>query len=547
VAYLAQLGGQPVIILKEGTTRTRGRAAQKNNIAAAKIIAEIVKTTLGPKGMDKILVDSIGDVVVTNDGATILDKMDVEHPAAKMIVEVAKTQDKTVGDGTTTAVILAGELLKHAEELIEQKIHPSTVISGYKKALDIALEYLKNIAKPVKLEDKETLKKIVMTALGSKSLGFATEHIADLAIDAVLRVVEERNGKLVADKDSIQIVKKIGKSLLESQLIHGIIVDKEVVHPAMPKRVVNAKIALINAPFEIEKTEFSAEIRIRDPLKIKQFLDEEARILKEMVDKVVSIGANVVFCQKGIDDVAQFFLAKAGILAVRRVKSSDMEKLAKATGARIVTNFEDLSEKDLGRAGLVEEVKVGEDKMVFVQECQNPKAVSILIRAGLERQLDEAERAFNDAIMNMITLIDNMKYVPGGGAVEEALSLKIRKEAAKYPGREQLAMMAFAEALEAIPRTLAENAGLDPVEIITELRSKHEKDGIGYGVNVFSGKIVDMFAEGVIEPVKVKEQALKSSFEAAAMILRIDDVIAASRKKEGKEKKGKEEEETSFD
>ncbi len=544
---MAQLGGQPVIILKEGTTRTRGRAAQKNNIAAAKIIAEIVKTTLGPKGMDKILVDSIGDVVVTNDGATILDKMDVEHPAAKMIVEVAKTQDKTVGDGTTTAVILAGELLKHAEELIEQKIHPSTVISGYKKALDIALEYLKNIAKPVKLEDKETLKKIVMTALGSKSLGFATEHIADLAIDAVLRVVEERNGKLVADKDSIQIVKKIGKSLLESQLIHGIIVDKEVVHPAMPKRVVNAKIALINAPFEIEKTEFSAEIRIRDPLKIKQFLDEEARILKEMVDKVVSIGANVVFCQKGIDDVAQFFLAKAGILAVRRVKSSDMEKLAKATGARIVTNFEDLSEKDLGRAGLVEEVKVGEDKMVFVQECQNPKAVSILIRAGLERQLDEAERAFNDAIMNMITLIDNMKYVPGGGAVEEALSLKIRKEAAKYPGREQLAMMAFAEALEAIPRTLAENAGLDPVEIITELRSKHEKDGIGYGVNVFSGKIVDMFAEGVIEPVKVKEQALKSSFEAAAMILRIDDVIAASRKKEGKEKKGKEEEETSFD
>ncbi|MEM1770351.1 MAG: thermosome subunit beta [Nitrososphaerota archaeon] len=547
MAYLAQLGGQPVIILKEGTTRTRGRAAQKNNIATAKIIAEIVKTTLGPKGMDKILVDSIGDVVVTNDGATILDKMDVEHPAAKMIVEVAKTQDKMVGDGTTTAVILAGELLKHAEELIEQKIHPSTVISGYKKALDVALEYLKNIAKPVKLEDKETLKKIVMTALGSKSLGFATEHIADLAIDAVLRVVEERNGKLVADKDSIQIVKKIGKSLLESQLIHGIIVDKEVVHPAMPKRVVNAKIALINAPFEIEKTEFSAEIRIRDPLKIKQFLDEEARILKEMVDKVVSIGANVVFCQKGIDDVAQFFLAKAGILAVRRVKSSDMEKLAKATGARIVTNFEDLSEKDLGRAGLVEEVKVGEDKMVFVQECQNPKAVSILIRAGLERQLDEAERAFNDAIMNMITLIDNMKYVPGGGAVEEALSLKIRKEATKYPGREQLAMMAFAEALEAIPRTLAENAGLDPVEIITELRSKHEKDGIGYGVNVFSGKIVDMFAEGVIEPVKVKEQALKSSFEAAAMILRIDDVIAASRKKEGKEKKGKEEEETSFD
>ncbi|MCL7395811.1 MAG: TCP-1/cpn60 chaperonin family protein [Thaumarchaeota archaeon] len=535
---MAQLGGQPVIILKEGTTRTKGRAAQKNNIAAAKIIAEIVKTTLGPKGMDKILVDSIGDVIVTNDGATILEKMDVEHPAAKMIVEVAKTQDNTVGDGTTTAVVLAGELLKHAEELVEQKIHPSTVISGYKKALDIALEELRKLGRPVKLEDRPTLKKIVMTALASKSLGFATDHIADLAIDAVLKVIEERDSKLVADKDSIQIIKKMGKSLLESQLVHGVIVDKEVVHPAMPKRVVNAKIALISAPFEIEKTEFSAEIRIRDPLKIKEFLDEETRILKEMVDKVAAVGANVVFCQKGIDDIAQFFLAKAGILAVRRVKASDMEKLAKATGGRIVTNFEDLTEKDLGRAGLVEEVKIGEDRMVFVQECQNPKAVSILIRAGLERQLDEAERALNDAIMNMITLIDNLNYVPGGGAIEEALALRVRKEAAKYPGREQLAMMAFAEALETIPRTLAENAGLEPVEILTELRSKQDKDGYGYGVDVFSGKVTDMFALGVIEPVKVKEQALKSSFEAAAMILRIDDVIAASRKKEekGKEK-----------
>jgi thermosome len=535
---MAQLGGQPVIILKEGTTRTKGRAAQKNNIAAAKIITEIVKTTLGPKGMDKILVDSIGDVIVTNDGATILEKMDVEHPAAKMIVEVAKTQDNTVGDGTTTAVVLAGELLKHAEDLVEQKIHPSTVISGYKKALDIALEELRKLGKPVKLEDRPTLKKIVMTALASKSLGFATDHIADLAIDAVLKVIEERDSKLVADKDSIQIIKKMGKSLLESQLVHGVIVDKEVVHPAMPKRVVNAKIALISAPFEIEKTEFSAEIRIRDPLKIKEFLDEETRILKEMVDKVAAVGANVVFCQKGVDDMAQFFLAKAGILAVRRVKASDMEKLAKATGGRIVTNFEDLTEKDLGRAGLVEEVKIGEDRMVFVQECQNPKAVSILIRAGLERQLDEAERALNDAIMNMITLIDNLNYVPGGGAIEEALALRVRKEAAKYPGREQLAMMAFAEALETIPRTLAENAGLEPVEILTELRSKHDKDGYGYGVDVFSGKVTDMFALGIIEPVKVKEQALKSSFEAAAMILRIDDVIAASRKKEekGKEK-----------
>ena len=522
--------GQPVLILKEGTSRTRGRTAQRNNIAAAKIIAEMVKTTLGPKGMDKILVDSIGDVIVTNDGATILDKMDVEHPAAKMLIEVAKAQDTSVGDGTTTVVILTGELLKRAEDLIEQKIHPSTVITGYRRALDIALQTLSKIAKPIKLDDKATLKKIVNTSLGSKSLGFATDHIADLAINAVLNVIEERDGKPYADKDHIQIIKKVGKSLLESELINGVIIDKEVVHPAMPKRVVNAKIALINAPFEIEKTEFSAEIRIRDPLKIKEFLDEETTILKEMVDKVVKVGANVVFCQKGIDDIAQFFLAKAGILAVRRVKSSDMEKLAKATGGRIVTNFEDLSEKDLGSAGLVEEKKVGEDKMVFVRECKNPKAVSILIRAGLERQLDEAERALNDAIMNLISLIRDLKYVPGGGATEMALASMIRKEAPKYPGREQLAMIAFAESLEMIPRTLAENAGLEPVEILTELRTKHEKGDHGYGVEVISGKVQNMFDAGIIEPIKVKEQILKSAFEASAMILRIDDVIAATRK-----------------
>ncbi|MCS7132150.1 MAG: TCP-1/cpn60 chaperonin family protein [Aigarchaeota archaeon] len=524
--------GQPVLILKEGTSRTRGRTAQRNNIAAAKIIAEMVKTTLGPKGMDKILVDSIGDVIVTNDGATILDKMDVEHPAAKMLIEVAKAQDSSVGDGTTSVVVLTGELLKRAEDLIEQKIHPSTVITGYRRALDIALQTLEKMAKPIKLDDEATLKKIINTALGSKSLGFATDRIADLAINAVLSVIEERDGKPYVDKDNIQIIKKMGKSLLESELINGVIVDKEVVHPAMPKRVVNAKIALINAPFEIEKTEFSAEIRIRDPLKIKEFLDEETRILKEMVDKVVKVGANIVFCQKGIDDIAQFFLAKAGILAVRRVKASDMEKLAKATGGRIITNFEDLTEKDLGSAGLVEEVKVGEDKMVFVRECKNPKAVSILIRAGLERQLDEAERALNDAIMNMISLIRDLKYVPGGGATEMALASMIRKEAPRYPGKEQLAMLAFAESLEMIPRTLAENAGLEPVEILTELRARHEKGEHGYGVEVISGKVQNMFDAGIIEPIKVKEQVLKSAFEASGMVLRIDDVIAASKKAE---------------
>ncbi|MEM3489442.1 MAG: thermosome subunit beta [Nitrososphaerota archaeon] len=528
------LAGQPVIILKEGTSRSRGRTAQRNNIAAAKIIADMVKTTLGPKGMDKLLVDSIGDVIVTNDGATILEKMDVEHPAAKMIIEVAKTQDKTVGDGTTTAVIIAGELLRRAEELVEQKIHPSTIISGYKKAMELAVNKLNSLAKNVSLNDVETLKKMVRTCLGSKSLGFATDYLAQLAIDAVSAVVREVNGKKKADKDDIQIVKKIGKSLLESQLVKGVIVDKEVVHAAMPKRVVNAKIALLDAPFEIEKTEFSAEIRIRDPLTIKEFLDEETRILKEMVDKVVKVGANVVFCQKGIDDAAQFFLAKAGILAVRRVKRSDMEKLEKATGGRIVTNFEDLSEKDLGQAGLVEERKIGEDRMVFVEDCKNPKAVAILIRAGLERQLDEAERALNDAIMNMINIVEESKVVPGGGAIEAELAKIIRAEASKYPGKEQLAMLAYAEALEIVPKTLAENSGLDPVDIMSSLRNKHAEDGMTFGINIFTGKVEDMYSLGVIEPIRVKAQALKSSFEATAMILRIDDVIAASKKKEEK-------------
>lgn len=531
------LAGQPVLILKEGTTRTRGRSAQRNNITAARIIAEMVKSTLGPKGMDKILVDTIGDVIVTNDGATILEKMDVEHPAAKMIIEVAKTQDKSVGDGTTSAVLIAGELLAKAEELIEQKIHPSTIITGYKKALDLALKRLNDISTEVKLTDKETLAKIVRTSLGSKSLGFGMEHISNIAIDAVLSVVKEYNGKLRADKDDIQIVKKMGKSIVESQLIKGVVIDKEVVHPGMPKRVTNAKIAIIDAPFEIEKTEFSAEIRIRDPLKIKEFLDEEARILKEMVDKVSQVGANVVFCQKGIDDAAQFFLAKAGILAVRRVKRSDMEKLEKATGGRIVTNFEDLSPKDLGEAQLVEERKIGEDRLVFVEGCKNPRAVSILLRAGLERQLDEAERALNDALMNMITIVDDNRFVPGGGAVETELAQFIRENASKYSGKEQLAMMAFADALEIIPRTLAENAGLDPVDIMSSLRSKHVDAGYKYGINIYNGKIEDMISLGVIEPYKVKAQALKSSFEAAAMILRIDDVVAASKKKEEKGKK----------
>jgi thermosome len=536
VIFLEASGQVPVLILKEGTTRTRGRPAQRNNIAAARIISEIIKTTLGPKGMDKMLVDSLGDVIVTNDGATILDKMDVEHPAAKMLIEVAKTQDHMVGDGTTTVVVITGELLRKAEELIEQKVHPTTIISGYKKALDLALELLNKYAITIDIKDRETIKKVVLTSMASKSLGFAREHLADIAIDAVLSVVREVDGKLKADKDDIQIIKKEGKSLLESELVKGIIVDKEVVHSAMPKRIENARIALIDAPFEIEKTEFSAEIRIRDPSKIKEFLDEETAILKKMVDKIIATKANVVFCQKGIDDVAQFFMAKAGIMAVRRVKQSDMEKLSKATGAKIVTNIEDLTENDLGYAGLVEELKIGEDRMVFVRECKNPKAVSILIRAGLERQMDEAERAINDAIFNVINLIENNKIVPGGGAIETALAMEISANAGKLSGREQLAFLAYAEALEIVPKTLAENAGLDPIEIMTNLRSKHKGNGINYGINVLTGNVEDMVKKGIVESLRVKEQTLKSSFEAAVMLLRIDDVVAASRRKEKEEK-----------
>jgi len=535
---MALAAGQPVIVLKEGSTRTQGRIAQRNNIAAAKIISEIVKTTLGPKGMDKLLVDNIGDVIVTNDGATILEKIDVEHPAAKMIIEVAKTQDHAVGDGTTSAVVIAGELLRKAEELIDQKIHASTIISGYKKALDMSLQVLDQNARKIDLKDKETLRKIVKTSLGSKSLGFALDHIADIAIDAVLNVVKEVDGKLKADKDDIQIVKKIGKSLLETELVKGIVVDKEVVHAAMPKKVENARIALLDTPFEIEKTEFSAEIRIRDPLKIKEFLDEETNILKGMVDKVKAAGANVVFCQKGIDDAAQFFMAKEGILAVRRVKKSDMEKLSKATGARIVTNFEDLSSKDLGKAGLVEERKIGEDRMVFVEKCENPKSVAILIRAGLERQLDEAERALNDALMNMIDIVDDARAVAGGGAFEAEVARYLRQNAGKFSGKEQMSFLAFADAIEVIPRTLAENAGLEPVEIMAQLRHAHETGRNTAGVNIFGGGTADMWENGVIEPAKVKSHAIKSAFEAASMILRIDDVVAASKKKEEKKKPG---------
>ena len=538
MAYLTTTqSGQPVLILKEGTSRSRGREAQRNNIMAARIISEVLKTTLGPRGMDKMLIDSLGDITITNDGAAILDEIEVEHPAAKMMVEVAKTQDDMVGDGTTTAVVLSGELLKKAEELLDQNIHPTVIVSGYKKAVQKAIETINRIATPVNIEDRQMLKKVALTSMSSKAVGPAKEHLAEIAIDAVKQIVEKRGERRIADIDNIQIIKKEGKSLFESQLVKGVIIDKEVVHPGMPKKIENAKIALLDCPLEIEKTEISAEIRIRHPEQMKAFLDQETKMLKEMVEKIKATGANVVFCQKGIDDMAQHFLAKQGILAARRVKQSDMEKLARATGGRIVTDLDDLGSSDLGVAGTVEERKVGEDKMIFVEGCKDPRSVAILIRAGLERMVDEAERAMQDALSVVSDVIENNKIVPGGGAVEAEIAKELRSYATKVGGREQLAIEAFADSIEVIPKTLAENAGLEPIDIMVELRSSHEKlDGKNMGVNVFTGKIDNMLENGVVEPLVVKEQAVKSAAESASMILRIDDVIAASKPKEEKEK-----------
>lgn len=534
MAYLTTTAsGQPVLILKEGTTRNRGKEAQRNNIMAARVVGEVLKTTLGPRGMDKMLIDSLGDITITNDGATILNEIEVEHPAAKMMVEIAKTQDDMVGDGTTTAVVLAGELLKKAEELLEQNIHPTIIVSGYRKAALKAIETINNSAIQVELNDRATLKKVAVTSMASKAVGAAKDHLADIAIDAVRQIVEMRGERTMADIDNIQTIKKTGKSLLESQLINGLVIDKEVVHPGMPKLVEKAKIALLDCALEIEKTEISAEIRIRDPSQMKAFLDQENKMLQEMVDKIRASGANVVFCQKGIDDMAQHFLAKEGILAARRVKQSDMEKLARATGARIITDLSDLRSQDLGMAGIVEERKLGEDKMVFVEKCKDPRSVAIIIRAGLERMVDEAERAMTDALSVVSDVVETNKVVAGGGAVEVEVAKDLRAYATNVGGREQLAIEMFADAIEVIPKTLAENAGLEAIDVLVELRAAHEKaEGKYKGVNVFTGKIENMREKGVIEPVVVKEQAVKSATESASMILRIDDVIAATKPKD---------------
>jgi len=526
---MAQLSGVPILILKEGTERKQGKVAQKNNIAAAKAVAEAVRTTLGPKGMDKMLVDSLGDVTITNDGATILDTIDVEHPAAKMIVEVAKTQDDKVGDGTTTSVIISGELLNLAEELMEQSVHPTIIFRGYRKALLKSKEILQELAIKIDINDTETLMKVAETSMNSKLIAGVKNHFADIAVKAVSQIKEERGNKTIIDLDQIQIIKKEGKSLLNTDLIDGIIIDKEVVHPMMPKSAKNAKIALISSSLEVEKTEFDAEIRIQTPDQINKFLEEESNMLKKRVSKLKEIGANVVFCQKGIDDKAQNFLAKEDIITVRRVKRSDMEKLARATNAKIINNIFEISENDLGSAGNVEEKKIGDDNMIFISECADPKAVSILIRAGIEHVVDEAERMLHDALSVVKAAIELPFILPGGGASEIELAKRLRVYARSIGGREQLAIEVYANALEIIPKTLVENAGYNPVDLIVELRSKHENEqGNSNGINIDTGKPDDMVKLGVLEPLSVLTQAVQSATEVSSMILKIDDVIAAS-------------------
>jgi len=516
-------GGQPIFILPEGTNRSVGRDAQRNNILAGKVLAETVRTTLGPKGMDKMLVDGLGDIVVTNDGVTILKEMDIEHPAAKMLVEVAKTQEDEVGDGTTTAVIIAGELLKKSESLLDQDIHPTIIAMGYRQAAEKAQEILDDIA--IDSVDEETLIKVAMTAMTGKGTEAAREPLAKLIVDAVQKVAEDG----AVDTDNIKIDKKDGAVVEDSTLVEGVIVDKERVHPGMPSEVKDAKIALVNSPLEVKETEVDAEIRITDPAQMQAFIEQEEKMVKDMVDKVAESGANVLFAQKGIDDLAQHYLSKAGILAVRRVKKSDIEKLARATGANVVTNLEDLTADDLGEAGIVEERKVSGEEMIFVEECSVAKSVTLFVRGSTKHIVDEIVRAIEDAIGVVAATVEDDKVVAGGGAPEIAMAKKLKDYADSISGREQLAVNAFAEALEIVPKTLAENAGLDSIDSLVDLRAAHENSAV-MGLDVFTGKVADMKEAGVIEPKRVKKQAIQSASEAAEMILRIDDVIASSGK-----------------
>ena len=513
---------QPIFILPENAQRTSGRDAQRNNIAAAKAVAETVRTTLGPKGMDKMIVDSLGEVIVTNDGVTILKELNVEHPVAKMIVEVAKTQEEEVGDGTTTAVVLTGELLKNAEDLLDKEIHPTLIAKGYRIAGEKTKRVLNQIAEKIKDDDEDVIKKLALTAMTGKGAEVAKEHLATILSEAVKNVRDKNE----INKNDIKFEKKIGEGVEDSEIIQGIIIDKEKVHSGMPSSVKNGKIALLDVALEVKDTETDAKIQITEPSQLQAFVEQEEKTIKDLSQKVIDTGAKVVFCQKGIDDLAQYFLANAGIYAVRRVKKTDMEKLARATGARIVSNLNELNAENLGEAGIVESTKIGDEEMTAVKECKNPKSVTFLIRGGTQHVVDEIERSLTDALGDIAVAISSSKVLGGAGAPEMEVAKELRKYAQKFPGREKLAILAFAEAVEVIPRTLAENSGLDPIDLLTALGAAHEKDQKWAGINVFDGKVIDAWEEGIIEPLKIKTQAIKSAVEVVELILRIDDVIS---------------------
>ena len=529
----ARIGGQSVLILREGTSRSVGREALRSNIQAARVVADCVRSSLGPKGMDKMLVASFGDVTITNDGATILKEMDVQNPAAKMMVEVSKAQDQEVGDGTTTAVVLSSELLTKAEELIDKDVHPIVIVDGYRQATEKALQILDGMAIKVASNDRKALRDVAITSQASKVLSENAEFVADICVDAILQVAEQTPEGWKADVDDVKVEKKAGGSLTDTTLIKGIVIDKEVVQQGMPKSVKNPKIALLNTAIEVEKTEFDAKINIQRPEQMKAFLDEEEKMLKDMVQKIKSSGANVLLCQKGIDDVAQHYLAKEGIAAVRRVSEKDMEKLAKSTGGKIITNIEDLEAENLGTADLFEERKIADDKMTFIEGCKNAKAVAILVRGGTERIVNEAERSIHDALCVVRDVVRDPRIVAGGGAPELEAAAQLKRWAEKLTGKEQLAVISYAEALESVPMALAENSGIDPLDMLVELRSRHEKGEKWAGVDVYEGKANDMSKINVYEPLAVKRQVVMSASEAASMILKIDDVIAASKPKEG--------------
>ena len=528
MASIQQTPNGPVLVLKESALQQKGRDAQKNNITAAKLVAELVKSSLGPRGLDKMLVDSLGDVTITNDGATILKEIDAQHPAAKMMIEVSKTVDTEVGDGTTSSVIFAGALLEKAEKLLEKDVHSTVIIDGYQAASSKALQLLSEVAKSVKADDQEQLLKIANTSMQSKLVSDDSEPLSKLVVDSILKIADKNEDGYSVDLDNLKVEKKSGGSIQDTTLIEGIVLDKEVVHSGMPTKIQDAKIALVNAALEVEKTEMSAEIRINDPAQMQMFLDEENRMLKDMVSKLQSVGANVLICQKGIDDIAQHYLSKQGILAVRRVKESDMTKLSKATGARISSNLDDILTKDLGAANLVQQKKIESDKWVFIEGCKNPHSVTLLIRGGSQRVVDEADRSIHDALMVVKDVLEKPSIVAGGGSVEAYLAAHLKEWADSFDGREQLAIKQYAESLESIPLTIAENAGMDPIDSIIALRAKQNKGEKTAGINAREGKIGDVYSLDIVEPLAVKEQIIKSATETACMILRIDDVIAIS-------------------